>query len=53
MAWSVKHPILDFSSGYLMVHEFEPRVQLCTDNVEPAWDYLSPSLSALPPPLPQ
>ena len=41
---------LDFSSGHdLMVHGVEPHVWLCTDNVEPAWDSLSPSLSACPP----
>ena len=30
-----------------MVYEFEPRVRLCTDSTEPAWDFLSASLSAL------
>ena len=28
------------------VHEFEPRVGLCADGAEPAWDSLSPPLSA-------
>ena len=46
MAPSVKHLTLDFGSGHdLMVHEFEPRIELCTDSVEPAWDSLSPPLS--------
>ena len=49
MAQSVKHPILDLDSGHhLTVHEFEPRVGLCTDSEEPAWNSLSPSLSAPP-----
>ena len=35
----------DFGSGHdLMVHEFQPRVGLCTDSVETAWDPLSLSL---------
>ena len=43
VAQSVKHSILDFSSGHdLMVHKFETRVSLCADSVEPAWDFLSP-----------
>ena len=43
---SVKRPTLDFGSGHdLMVGGFEPRVGLCTDTVEPAWDSVSPSLS--------
>ena len=50
MARSVKRPTLDFGSGHdLMVQEFEPHGGLCPDSVEPAWDSLSPSLSALPP----
>ena len=49
MAQLVKHLTLDFSSGHgLIVCEFEPHVQLCADSEEPAWDSLSPSLSALP-----
>ena len=44
---SVKRPTLGFSSGHdLRVRYFEPRVGLCTDGTEPAWDSLSPSLSA-------
>ena len=47
MAQSVKHLILDFSSGRnLTVREFEPRFGLCADSMESAWDSLSPSLSA-------
>ena len=47
MTQSVKRPTLDFGSGHdLTVSEFEPRIRLCADNVEPAWDSLSPSLSS-------
>ena len=49
-AWavqSVKHLTLDFRWGSdLAVREIEPRVGLCDDSGEPAWDSLSPSLSA-------
>ena len=39
----------DFGSGHdLTVHGFEPRIGLCADNAEFAWDSLSPSLSAPP-----
>ena len=31
-----------------MVREFEPRIGLCADSAESAWDSLSPSLSAPP-----
>ena len=49
MAQSVKHLTLDFGSGHdLTVCEFKPHIGLCTDSVEPTWDSLSPSLSALP-----
>ena len=49
VAQSVECPTLDFSSGHdLVVREFEPHVGLCTDSVGPAWDSLSPSLSAPP-----
>ena len=49
MAQSVKRLTLGFGSGHdLMVCEFKPRGRLCADNVEPAWDSLSPSLSAPP-----
>ena len=49
MAQSVKHLTLGFRSGHdLMVHEFEPHSELRTDSMEPAWDFLSPSLSASP-----
>ena len=42
VAQSVKRLTLDFSSGHgLSVCEFEPRVSLCADSVEPAWDPLS------------
>ena len=51
VAHSVKRPTLDLGSGHdLMVHEFEPRVRLLTDIMEPAWDSLSPSLSLCPSP---
>ena len=50
MAQSVKHPTLDFGSGHdLAVCGFGPHVGLCTGNAEPAWDFLSPSLSLLLP----
>ena len=46
VAQSMKRPALDFGSGLdLTVREFEPHVGLCADDVEPAWDSLSPSLS--------
>ena len=45
MAQSVKRLTLDFDSCHdLTVGEFEPRVRLCADSAEPAWDSLSPSL---------
>lgn len=50
VAQSVKHPTLDFSSGHdFVVHEIKPSIGLCFDSTEPAWDSLSPPLSALPP----
>ena len=49
MALLIKHPTLDFSSGHdLAVREFEPGFGLYADSVEPAWDPLSPCLSAPP-----
>ena len=49
MAQSLRHPALNFGSGHnLTVGEFEPHIGLCADNMEPAWDYLSPSFSAPP-----
>ena len=40
-------PTHGFRSGHdLTVHDFEPYVRLCADRTEPAWDSLSPSLSA-------
>ena len=48
VAQPVKHLILDFGSGHdLTVRGLEPHVRLCADSVEPAWDSLSVSLSAL------
>ena len=47
MARSVERP--DFGSGHdLAVREFEPRVGLWAQNLEPASDSVSPSLSAPP-----
>ena len=47
MAQSVERPTLDFGSGRdLTVCESEPHVGICADSEEPAWDSLSPSLSA-------
>ena len=49
MAQSVKPLTLDFGSGHdLTVGEFEARLGLCADSAEPAWDSLSPPLSAPP-----
>ena len=46
----VKRRTLDFGSGHdLMVSQMEPRVGVCADSAELAWDSLSPSLSAPPP----
>ena len=46
MAQLVKHPTLGFRSGhYLIVGKMEPRVQLCADSAESAWDFLSSFLS--------
>ena len=46
MAQLVKCPTLDLATGHdLTVHEFEPRVRLCADSTEPAWNSLSPPLS--------
>ena len=49
MAQLLKHPTLDFCSSHdLMVSGIKPCVGLCADSMEPAWDSLSPSLSASP-----
>ena len=49
VAQSVKHLTLGFGSGHdLMIRGFEPHIRICADSVEPAWDFLSPSLSAPP-----
>ena len=49
MALAVKHLTLAFGSGHdLTVHETEPHSGLCAVSVEPAWDSLSPSVSAPP-----
>ena len=49
MARAVKRPTLDFGSGHnLTVRGFEPRVGLCADSVEPAWDSASASPLLLP-----
>ena len=46
MAQSVKRPTLAFGSGHdLTVCEFEHRVGLCAESMDPAWDSLSLSLS--------
>ena len=45
VAQSVRRLTLDFGSGHdLTVREFGPRVGLCTDSAEPAWNSLSLSL---------
>ena len=47
VAQLIKHLTLDFSSGHdLMVHGFKSHIRLCADSVGPAWDFLSPFLSA-------
>ena len=44
----VKRPTLVFGSGRdLAVRAFEPRIGLCADSSESAWDHLSPL--AVPP----
>ena len=49
MVQLVKHQTLDFGSAHdLKVCEIEPRVGLSSDSTEPAWDSLSPLLSASP-----
>ena len=49
VAESIKHLTLHFGTGHdLMVCGFEPCIGLCADSVEPAWDSLSPTLSAPP-----
>ena len=50
-AQSVKHPTPAFSSSQeLTVVELGPHVGLWADSAEPAWHFLSPSISAPPPP---
>ena len=49
VAQLVKPLTLGFGLGHsLTVCEFEPHVRLHADSAEPAWDSLSPSLSAPP-----
>ena len=49
MAQSVKRPTLDFCSGHdLAVRGFKPHIRLHADSAEPAWDFLSSSLSTPP-----
>ena len=46
VAQLVEHLTLDLGSGHdLTVCEIEPRIWLCTDIAEPAWDSLFPSVS--------
>ena len=50
MAESIKHLTLHLGSGHdLTICGIEPRVYHCAGSAEPAWDCLSPLLSALPP----
>ena len=52
MAQLVKHLTLDFSSGHdLSVYKLEPHIEFFADSEEPAWDSVSASLSAPPPPV--
>ena len=47
VAQAVKHLAFDFGSGHdLTVCEFKPHVSFWADSAEPAWDSLSPFLSA-------
>ena len=49
VALSVKCTTLGFSSGHdVRGHGFEPKVGLCVDSVEPAWDSLPLSAPPLP-----
>ena len=49
MAQSIKRSTLDFGCGHhVAVREIEPRVRLCVDSTEPAWDSFSPSPSVPP-----
>ena len=49
VARSVKCPTLDFGSGHdLIVRGFEPHIGLCAVSAEPAWNSISPPLSAPP-----
>ena len=49
MAQSFERPTFGFGSGHdFILHGFEPHVGLCADSAGPAWDSLSPSLSASP-----
>ena len=49
VAQSVKHPTLNFSSGYdLTACGIKPWVRLHTKSIEPSWDSLSPSLCPSP-----
>ena len=49
VAQLVKRPTLDFGSDHnLTVREIKPRAGLCAESIEPAWDSLSPFLSAPP-----
>ena len=50
VAQLVKCPALDIGSDHdLIVRGTEPCIGLCADTVDPAWDSLSPSLSASSP----
>ena len=46
MAQLLKRPTLGSGSGHdLEVREIEPRIRLCADGAEPAWDSLHPSFA--------
>ena len=49
VAQSVKQPTVESGSDHdLTVHGIKPRVRLCTDSMEPAWDSLPVSLCPSP-----
>ena len=48
LSWLSVHLLVLAQVMISQFYEFKPHVGLCTHSEEPAWDSLSPSLSALP-----